>query len=204
MTLRKSGALLAGAVTIAACNGPRAPTIDAPPTRITRFVPVAPPGMPRDGKCWTVSIAAPRVGAWRCMMGNEIADPCFALAAASDVVVCGANPAVGDPGFALRLVEPIPSDVARPSAAAAPWLLRLANGQVCAPFTGTVPLVDGQEARWSCGSPSSGAKPGLVTTLDQGRTWTARWYPASEGGSPARPATSSVPASVVVVTDVWE
>lgn len=200
--------LAAAVVLTAACAPPRAeapaPHEETAPTRITRFVPVLPLGAPRDGKCWTVSIAAPRAGAWRCMLGNQIADPCFAPAAGTGVVVCGADPATGDPGFTVHLTEPIPGDVATPSAAAAPWLLRLANGQICRPFTGTVPVVDGREARWACADPSSGAHPGLVTTIDRGPTWRASWYPASEGHSPAKPQPSAVPASSLDVTDVWE
>lgn len=137
------------------------------------------------------------------MLGNAIVDPCFTLTAAMDVVVCGANPAVGDPGFAVHLTEPIPGDLVKPSATTAPWLLRLANGQVCSPFTGTVPLVDGREARWSCAA-SDGGQPGLITTIDGGATWTARWYPASEGRSRAHPEPSAVPPSSLAVTDVWE
>lgn len=196
--------LLVAALATVACAAPRTPGSDPPPTRITRFVPVMPPGAPRDGKCWTVSIAAPRAGAWRCMLGNEIADPCFTLAEAKGVVVCGANPAVGDPGFAVHLTEPLPGDVPTPSVGAAPWLLRLANGQVCAPFTGTVPVVDGREARWSCADAGTRAGPGLITAIDRGTTWTARWYPASEGRSPARAEPSAVPPRSLEVTDVWE
>jgi hypothetical protein len=200
-----SPSLLAATLAVAACAPPRAPVSDlASATRVVRFVPTKSPGEPRDGKCWTVSIAAPRVGAWRCMLGNEITDPCFVLPANGDLLVCGANPASGNPGFSLHLVEPMPADVVKPSAVAAPWLLRLANGQVCSPFTGTVPLVDGREARWSCADPSTGTHPGLITQLDEGTAWTAEWYPASEGRSPAHAAPSTVPPLRVAVTDVWE
>lgn len=200
--------LCGAALAMAACarapaSAPRPASNDAAPTRIVRFVPAIPSGTPSDGKCWTRSVAAPRVGAWRCMLGNEIADPCFSPLSGGDTVVCGADPAVQDPGFAVHLLEPLPSDAVVP-ATAAPWLLLLANGQVCAPFTGTVPMVDGKEARWSCADASTRARPGLLTTIHEGTTWTAEWYPASEGRSPAHPSPASVPPERVVVTDVWE
>lgn len=192
-------AACARAAAPAACPAP----IGVAPTRIVRFVPELPPGSPRDGKCWTRSVAAPRIGAWRCMLGNEIVDPCFSAPSGGDTVVCGADPATRDPGFAVHLLEPLPSGAVVP-ATAAPWLMLLANGQVCAPFTGTVPMVDGKEARWSCADASTRARPGLLTTIDEGTTWTAEWYPASEGRSPAHPSPATVPHERVVVTDVWE
>lgn len=132
-------------------------------------------------------------------MGNMIVDPCFAPTSGEGVVVCGANPATGEPGFALRLTKPLPSDVVTPSSTAEPWLLRLQDGEVCSPFTGTVPVVGTEEARWSC-------TRGLLTAVDRGTTWTVKWYPASEGRSPAQPSQSQqpVPARLIPVSDVWE
>jgi len=137
-------------------------------------------------------------------MGNVIVDPCFAPPSTEGVVVCAANPATGDPGFALRLTKPLPGDVVTPSSTAEPWLLRLADGQVCTPFTGTVPEVGTEEARWSCADASSPGSAGLVTTIDRGTTWTVQWYPAAEGHSPAHPSPPTVPARRIPVADVWE
>jgi hypothetical protein len=136
-------------------------------------------------------------------MDHAIVDPCFAPPSGADAVVCAPDPSVGDPGFVLHLVQPLPSDAVTPPAAETPWLLRLADGQVCRPFTGAVPVVDGKEARWSCASPGAASR-GLLTRVDAGATWTVEWYPASEGHSRGQPAPSAVPPSRITVTDVWE
>ncbi len=127
--------LLAAAVALAGCSPAR--------THIVTFLPAAvPPRAQRvSGSCWTHSIAAPaRPDAWRCTLGNRIEDPCFEIAGESDLL-CGANPA--DPAqahpLALALTLPLPHEPAPPGIAPQPWLLELADGAVCRPFTGTRP-----------------------------------------------------------------
>lgn len=137
-------------------------------------------------------------------MGNMIVDPCFVAPSTPGIVVCGADPATSDPGFAIHLTKPLPTDVVTPSSTAEPWLLRLADGEVCTPFTGTVPLVGTEAARWSCTDPSAPGSAGLVTSIERGSTWTVQWYPATEGHSPAQPSQPSVPARRIPVADVWE
>jgi hypothetical protein len=75
-------------------------------TEVTVFRPPVPSGPSRSGECWTESIAVSRSGAWRCMVGNEIYDPCFSSAGLIDAVICDANPAKGSAGFILKLTKP--------------------------------------------------------------------------------------------------
>jgi hypothetical protein len=183
-----------------------APAPAARSTTVVTFTPAVPTSAPRDGECWTRSIAAPRDGAWRCRVGNEVVDPCFSVPTRPGIVVCAADPANGDPGFPLRLTKPLPADVPAPSVSPAPWLIRLADGQTCRPFTGTVPFVDGRAARWYCGDAASGRPLGLITAIDD-RTapWTATWYPASAGGgSPSTAPKAAAHPLVVAVTNAWE
>jgi len=185
---------------------PAAPSPAARSTTVVTFTPALPTGAPREGECWTRSIAAPRDGAWRCRMGNEVVDPCFSVPTQPGTVVCAPDPVTGDPGFPMRLTKPLPADVPAPSVAATPWLVRLADGQTCRPFTGTVPFVDGQAARYYCGTSASGRPVGLVTTIDdRAAPWTATWYPASAGGgSPSTAPTAGAHPLVVAVTNAWE
>lgn len=123
-------------------------------TAIIRYTP--PTNLPdrgREGYCWTNSIAAPdRPDAWRCMEGNAIHDPCFALSG-EKAVVCGVNPASGEGGFKLSLTKALPEPVQNaPSGQPWPWLVELDDGTVCMRFTGTAPFLDGEAGHYGCSS----------------------------------------------------
>ncbi|HHW09866.1 MAG TPA: hypothetical protein GXX29_07825 [Firmicutes bacterium] len=93
-----------------------------------------------EGRCWTGSLAAPRQGAFRCMSGNAIYDPCFDMG--TDQVACpGGNPALNQ-GVLINLEEPLPGppdawenppDLDDP----VPWYVALAGGGECTVLTGT-------------------------------------------------------------------
>jgi hypothetical protein len=173
--------VLAASASLPACEERAAPAraddaVDA--TQVTFFVPEIPSGEERAGRCWTGSIAAPRAGAWRCMVGNDIHDPCFSAPPRQDVVVCGADPVTGDRGFTLKLTEPLPASEPLPSADPSPWLIELADRSLCSPFTGTMPAIDGEPARYSCTAPQGGAGDtklagALLLDVTPGKVWTA-------------------------------
>lgn len=192
--------LASGAVLIAA-----EPTA----TQVTLFTPAMPSGAAQDGSCWTTSIAAPRPGAWRCMIGNAIHDPCFQVPPHRGVLVCDANPATGHAGFVLRLTKPLPNEMPPVSANPAPWMLQLADGSVCKPFTGTMPTVGGEPARWYCYNPSapSGSKSrdrGLVTRVTPGTTWTAERFAQSAAGPRREMGNRRVQVEHERIVRVWE
>jgi hypothetical protein len=166
---------------------------DSGRTEVNIFVPTVPNAPQREGYCWTESIAVSRSGAWRCMIGNSIADPCFSIAELSDAVVCGANPATSDAGFLLRLTKPLPptNGVALPPPS--PWMVVLAigGGQVpgpyampppktfCSALTGTSPIVDGLAVPFLCWEVNVQSKPklgdtqiGLLGDFSPGKIWT--------------------------------
>ena len=103
-----------------------------------------------EGKCWTGSIAAPRPDAWRCMIGNEIVDPCFS-SRDRNFVICNPNPPKGYPGFRLRLTEPLPrSETPVQSGYDGGWLVELVDGTLCRPATGASFEVKGKVAGYYC------------------------------------------------------
>jgi len=209
------GAAIAGAATILACtqDPPARVTVDPvaapvaadahdagvgssePDTIVTKLAPAIPAGVPeRTGSCWTQSIASSRDDAWRCRMGNAIVDPCFSVPGVSGVVACGANPATGEAGFPLRLDAPLPARIPE-TGPVRPWLLLLADGEVCAPFTGTMPRVGAEHAQWYCGKPGSASSGSYVSRVEPDRTWRATHY--DESGEAARGAP-------MAVRRVWE
>src|ERR1700676_5342266 len=120
------------ALAIPAAGWPAQEVVAAPSTgrtQVINFTPAVPNAPQREGYCWTQSIALPRAGAWRCMIGNAIEDPCFATPDVSDAVICGANPATSDAGFLMRLAKPLPSIKSAVTAPPSPWMAELAIGQ---------------------------------------------------------------------------
>ena len=152
-------------------------------TRVTRFAPRDVPQPSREGRCWTGSIALPRKGAWRCMSDNSIYDPCFEPAASSGVVVCDADPSEHKPGFTLKLTEPLPKEDAphlktpqpKPHPQPHPWIVELADGTRCRPYTGTMPFIEGlPPVRYYCEHSAAGheAETGLLEDFKTGKRWT--------------------------------
>ncbi len=162
-------------------------------TEVITYKPAVPNAPSRDGSCWTSSIALPRAGAWRCMIGNGIEDPCFSTADVSNAVICGANPATSDAGFLLRLTKPLPPPDAHTSSAPSPWMVQLAIGQgqvpgpyampppmtYCSRMTGTMAMVDGQPVPFSCWEAHVESQPklgdtqiGLLDDFKPGPIWT--------------------------------
>ena len=84
-------------------------------TQVTWFAPSVPSGPIQEGSCWTRSIAGDRPGAWRCMIGNGIHDPCFQVAPMENEVICDANPVLGKSGFVMKLTTPLPLVTAPPT-----------------------------------------------------------------------------------------
>ena len=177
-------------------------------TQVTWFTPSVPSGPIQEGSCWTRSIAANRPGAWRCMIGNGIHDPCFQVAPLENEVNCDATPVLDKSGFVMKLTTPLPLVTAPPSAAPSPWILKLEDGSVCEPFTGTRPAVNHQLALWSCikpGVPPSPRTNSLVTKVHPGKVWTAERY-AESAVAIGNSMTESrrVEAQIVAVAKVWQ
>jgi hypothetical protein len=127
------------------------------------------------GHCWTGSIVVPVAKAYRCLVGNEIADPCFAPRhpARPDTVAC-----VSAPWSAARVValtDPLPKTTSR-GHAGNPWAVQLANGAHCVAATGTVQNVGSVLLNLLC--PHGTAAGGLDTS---GPVWTVKYGTAATG-----------------------
>jgi hypothetical protein len=170
-------------------------------TSVIRFAPAVPRGDVREGSCWTDSIAVTRPGAWRCMVGNAISDPCFTVASKGnrERLVCDADPALKRAGFVLKLTKPLPKSSNR-QPRAEPWIFRLADNSICEAMTGTLSIVNGEPARWSCAIHiRDQVRPsGVVTELIPGKIWMAEKFPESAIG------TQRAVAEKVPVKTVWE
>ncbi len=163
-----------------------------------------------QGSCWTSSIAAPyRADAWRCAVGNGIQDPCFQIDGSTSTLLCAMNPA--DPAatssFVLSLTKPLP--VPESPGAPAPnnwaWLVKLGDGTVCSPFTGTLPFAaDGEVAEYGCAPQSPGGPAwNIFGDLNASSSvWTAKIGMFSASTSTFPPLI--VASSVVPVAAVWQ
>lgn len=162
-----------------------------------------------SGSCWTNSIAAPfRADAWRCMVGNSISDPCFEVTGSTSTLLCNVNPT--EPGststFALALTKPLPAPEVPPAGSAPSnwaWLIQLADGTLCTPFTGTLPITaTGQAANYGCAPGPLGNDIMIFGDLNSSSSvWTATVGTIAE-------TTSSLPTIVssttVPVETVWQ
>jgi len=181
-----------------------------PQTQVVTYMPATPASSTtmQEGSCWTSSIAAPfRRDAWRCAVGNSISDPCFQIPGSTNLL-CGANPAIPDAtsSFVLKLTKSLPAPDTMQGSAPADWawLIKLADGTVCSPFTGTLPIAQGGvSASYGCAPKIPGGE-GLLIFNDL-NTSTSEW--TAEVGTLAA-VTSGLPAVVgettVPVDTVWQ
>ena len=148
-------------------------------TEVSVFQPPVPTGPSRSGECWTDSIAVARTGVWRCMLDNEIHDPCFSSPGLKDAVICDADPSRKNPGFVVKLTKPLPKPSSDEPPNPRPWLVKLADGTSCEIETGTISMVDGIALPYDCSDShecnDSGCPymTGLAEHFQAGKVWTA-------------------------------
>jgi hypothetical protein len=174
-------------VTVAGCTSSSSPApagtqpssaFDA--TVVTKFTPYSSAGALTasvaargNGRCWTGSIVVPVAGAYRCIVGNDIADPCFAPPHPSTPLTVACLPDPWSGARVVTLTEPLP--VNRPIGnAARPWAVQLANGARCVASTGTVQAVNDVSLNLLC--PDGTAAGGLDT---RSPTWHVQYGPKS-------------------------
>ncbi len=193
--------LIAGLLTSATCAAR-----DVRKTTVTVFTPRVPVERSRSGECWTDSIAVTRRGAYRCMVGNEIYDPCFTNLNLADAVICGANPANASTGFIVNLTKPLPKPPAHQSVHPRPWLVKLADGTICEIQTGTIAFVAGIEVPYGCSdSKKCDAKgcpymTGLTAKFKRDKVWTADKVAFSSSASGLK----LLNHKPIAVSEIWE
>lgn len=154
---------------------PKTPIIEA--TSIIVFkVPDVLPESTKQGKCLGSSVAEPfREDAFRCQVSNQIYDPCFSTAQ-KGVVFCQINPLVND-SFLIKLTQALPKpSLPKEKLTNWAWFVRLEDGTLCSPFTGTRLIVQGETANYGCSSknpPASGEQIVLMGALTEAVIWSA-------------------------------
>jgi len=121
-------------------------------TKIIKYIPQIPTAK-REGSCWTNSNIIRRSDVWRCMIGNEIFDPCYTVHDRT-TIVCGARPDIKKPsGFILKLTKPLPTpDVAKGPFSSAS-MIELEDGTICDFISGASGATDGvrsERVGYSC------------------------------------------------------
>ena len=161
---------LGGERRAAAASGSRdaSATSILPATSVKVFHPKGAAGAAVKGNCGMGgSLAVQRADAWRCIVGNEIYDPCFSARAHARSVICGATPD-RPVGITVSLPAPLPAhDPVRGSQA---WILQLGDGTTCGFLTGATFGIKGQRANYGC---SDSQRDYVVGTPSQGRVWYA-------------------------------
>jgi hypothetical protein len=181
-----------------------------PATQIIAYIPPQPASSTsvESGSCWTNSIAAPfRNDAWRCTVGNSISDPCFEVPNTTSSLLCNVNPTIANATstFVLKLTKPLPAPDVPPGMASTnwAWLVQLANGTLCTPFTGTLPITaSGDAANYGCAPGPLGTDVMIFNGLNTSSSvWTA------EVGTIAQ-SSSSLPtlinSSTIPVATIWQ
>jgi len=142
-------------------------------TKIIKFIPPI-PSEKREGSCWTNSNVIRRSDAWRCMIGNEIFDPCY-TAQDKTTIVCDAKPDIKkSSGFVLKPTKPLPTpDVPNgPSASAS--MVELEDGTICDAISGASGATDSvrrERISYSCRMSSKNMV--IFGDLVPGKVWIA-------------------------------
>ena len=160
-------------VSVAPVFSQECPSKTVKETKIVSYVPPL-PAETREGYCWTNSNVIPRADVWRCMVGNEIFDPCYALPDKT-AIVCGARPDIDKPsGFILQLAKPLPLPevTTRPSPSAV--MIELEDGTICDFISGASGATDGMRSEritYSCRI--NGRESIIFGDLRPGAVWMA-------------------------------
>lgn len=105
----------------------------------------------RSGHCYTGALTVDRKDAWRCLVGNEIYDPCFSSPQSAGAVICPNAQVTG--GVTIHLTRGLPlrnADARAPSPRAQPWNILLTNGHHCVFSSGATLVVDGTRLNYGC------------------------------------------------------
>jgi hypothetical protein len=143
----------------------------------------------RRGYCWTGSGAAYlRRDAWRCFIGNEIYDPCFADPSGSvtGFVVCSFWMPWSNRVVKILLTRRLPASQRNPGGAVTrrdPWAVKLRSGKGCTTFTGATGTIAGKGVHYGCVGGGY-----LLASPRRARTWTITYAASYKARSTRRVA----------------
>ncbi len=125
----------------------------APPvefTDIIEYFPSPPPTRQVRGECWTSSNVVTRPNAWRCMVGNQIYDPCFSFNQTAPWVACDVNPLTDGTGVGIRVVltSPLPDPYEDDTLYA--WYVEMADGAKCYAQGRDAFEIEGEWVNYAC------------------------------------------------------
>ena len=106
-----------------------------------------------SGYCSENSAVTERDDAWRCLVGNDIYDPCFSSEFAFGVVVCPTP--WNDSGVEIQLTKPLPKALSHlaPSLRMQPWAIQTASGADCVLSSVAGPRpIHGRHLNYFCGT----------------------------------------------------
>ena len=142
-------------------------------TKIITFIPPI-PSEKREGSCWTNSNIIQRSDAWRCMIGNEIFDPCY-TAQDKTTIVCDSKPDIAKPsGFVLKLTKPLPASDLPIGSSSSASMVELEDGTICEAISGASGATDGvrtERISYSCRMSSKNFV--IFRDLIPGKVWIA-------------------------------
>ncbi len=142
-------------------------------TKIITFIPPI-PSEKREGSCWTNSNIIQRSDAWRCMIGNEIFDPCY-TAQDKTTIVCDSKPDIAKPsGFVLKLTKPLPASDLPIGSSSSASMVELEDGTICEAISGASGATDGvrtERISYSCRMSSKNFV--IFGDLIPGKVWIA-------------------------------
>lgn len=167
-----------------------------PATQVITYTPGQPTGEPREGSCWTNSLAVWREDAWRCAVGDDIYDPCFS---SSEGVICGAVPTTQTASFLLTLTEPLPAPEVPEDTAGHAWRVELADGMVCEYATGATGGVGDDRINYFCPGPDSSQYVVILGDLQPGAVWMAKRAVLTGG----MPDVTVLESAEVPIRTVW-
>jgi hypothetical protein len=102
------------------------------------------------GSCWTTSIADYRADAYRCFVGNEIHDPCFASAANAVFVLCPLYMPTS-PVLRINLTKRLPATTANGDPTRySPWVLQFVTRKWCEILSGATGVIAGMRINYGC------------------------------------------------------
>jgi hypothetical protein len=104
-----------------------------------------------SGTCWTGSIASGQSDAWRCMVVNDIYDPCYTGYLSGDHVAVCSSPFSAHVTV-IKLSAPLSSADANPSSGTKgdPSAIELGDGARCAMITGESNAINGMRLNYGC------------------------------------------------------
>lgn len=127
-------------------------------------------GKTATGYCWTTSIADARGDAFRCFVGNEINDPCFAdQTNFTHYVLCPLNGVPDAKVLRINLTKKLPRNSASGDPTRyPPWAVQTTSGKWCTIITGATGDIAGMRMNYGC----TGGSVLIGDPRRSAKTWT--------------------------------